>query len=104
MDFHRYGAIEVKPVLTARSRLSELEQHLALYFTGFSRTASEIAKEQIRMTPHRTKELQTMHQMVDEAESILASSCSMHEFGRLLHDSWKLKRSLTNNISNSSID
>jgi D-glycero-alpha-D-manno-heptose-7-phosphate kinase len=96
--------IEVNRVLTSPSRLSELEQHLALYFTGFSRTASEIAKEQIRMTPHRTKELQTMLQMVDEAESILASSCSMHEFGRLLHESWKLKRSLTQNISNSSID
>src|SRR5712691_10549918 len=48
IDFNVDGAIEVKRILTAQGRLTELEQHLALYFTGFSRTASEIAKEQIR--------------------------------------------------------
>jgi len=99
------GAIEVKRILTAQSRLTALEQHLALYFTGFSRTASEIAKEQIMVTPQRKKELEVMHQMVGEAEAIMTSSSrSMEEFGRLLHESWKIKRTLTKNISNTNID
>jgi D-glycero-alpha-D-manno-heptose-7-phosphate kinase len=105
INFHTGGTIEVKRVLTARSRLEELEQHLALYFTGFSRTASEVAKEQIRITPQRQRELQLMHQLVDEAEAILTSpSCSLDEFGRLLHETWQIKRSLTQSITNSSID
>src|SRR5215831_11476774 len=60
IDFHTDGAIEVKRVLTTQSRVEELEQHLALYFTGFSRTASEVAQEQIRITPHRARELSLM--------------------------------------------
>jgi D-glycero-alpha-D-manno-heptose-7-phosphate kinase len=105
INFQPDGTIEVRRVLTAPSRLAELEQHLALYFTGFSRIASEIAKEQIRMTPQRAKELETMHQMVDAAEAIIADPmCPLGEFGHMLHESWKLKRTLSQNITNSSID
>src|SRR5262249_35271416 len=70
INFRPDNTIEVNRILTAPARLSELEQHLALYFTGFSRTASEIAKEQIRLTPSRQQELDSMLQMVDEAEAI----------------------------------
>ena len=43
--------------------------------------------------------------MVDEAISILNSdSTNIEEFGKLLHESWKLKRSLTDKISNSKVD
>jgi len=105
INFNADGTIEVKRILTAQNRLAELEQHLALYFTGFSRTASEIAKEQIKATPHKERELATMFQMVGEAEAIITSpSRSLDEFGRLLHESWKVKRSLTQNITNTSID
>jgi D-glycero-alpha-D-manno-heptose-7-phosphate kinase len=105
IDFRTDGAIEVKPVITAPGRLKELEQHLALYFTGFSRTASEIAREQIHLTPHRQQELRMMFQLVDEAESVLADpGRSLDEFGRLLHATWQIKRSLTKNISNLMID
>src|SRR5580704_5348305 len=105
INFGVDGSIEVKRVLTAQSRLAELEQHLALYFTGFARTASEIAQEQLKVTPQRTKELETMLQFVDEAEAIVRNpSCSLDEFGRLLHESWQVKRTLTHKITNASID
>ena len=71
INFHSDGSIEVKRMMTSPARLAELEQHLALYFTGFSRTASEVAQEQLKMTPHKTRELETMFQLVGEAESIL---------------------------------
>src|ERR1700748_3324288 len=45
INFRVDGTIDVKRVLTDPGRLAELEQHLALFFTGFSRTASEIAQE-----------------------------------------------------------
>jgi D-glycero-alpha-D-manno-heptose-7-phosphate kinase len=105
INFNRDDSFEVRRILTAPARLAELEQNLALYFTGFSRIASEIAQEQLKVTPQKTKELQTMLQMVDEAEQILTSpSRSLDEFGRLLNEGWKLKRSLTQKISNSHID
>jgi D-glycero-alpha-D-manno-heptose-7-phosphate kinase len=105
INFHADGSIEVKRVLTASSRLVELEQHLALYFTGFARTASEIAQEQVRLTPQRKQELDTMLQLVDEAEAIISSpGRSLDELGSLLHEGWQIKRSLTQKISNARID
>ena len=89
----------------AEDRIKELEQHLALFFTGFSRTASEIAHAQVQATPQRTKELDAMMQLVDEGEAILANrSRSLDEFGRLLHEGWNIKRTLTQKITNSAID
>jgi D-glycero-alpha-D-manno-heptose-7-phosphate kinase len=105
INFNQDGSIEVRRMLTSRDRLSELDQHLALYFTGFSRTASEIAQEQIRMTPHKKHELDTMVQLVDEGEAIIADPVRpLYEFGRLLHEGWQIKRTLTQKISNPSID
>jgi D-glycero-alpha-D-manno-heptose-7-phosphate kinase len=105
IDFHTDGSIEVKRMLTSPNRLAELEQHLALYFTGFSRIASEVAQEQVRVTPHKKRELDNMLQLVSEAESVIANSNRpLTDFGRLLHESWKIKRSLTEKISTASID
>jgi D-glycero-alpha-D-manno-heptose-7-phosphate kinase len=105
INFEPDGSIEVRRTLTSPNRLAELEQNLALYFTGFSRFASEIAQEQLKMTPHKKQELDTMLQLVDEAEAIVGSpNRSLDEFGRLMHESWKIKRTLTQKISNASID
>jgi len=105
INFHTDGAIEVKRILISKERLEELEKHLALYFTGFSRTASEVAHVQIKMTPQKTKELKTMFQLVDEAEAIVTHpNRSLHDFGRLLHESWQIKKTLTQKITSASID
>ncbi|MGH3056475.1 MAG: kinase, partial [Gaiellaceae bacterium] len=99
INFLPDGTVEVKPILTVQNRLAELEQHLALYFTGFSRTASEIATEQVKITPHKEKELENMMQLVNEAEVIAANpGRSLDDFGRLMHESWQIKRSLTQKI------
>jgi len=105
VNFAPDGAIEVKRILTEPGRLAELNRHLALYFTGFTRTASEIAKEQVKMTPSRTRELQAMLQLVDEAEGIVTNGHrSLDDFGRLLHEGWQIKRSLTEKVSSPTID
>jgi len=105
VNFHTDGEIEVKRILASPDRLAELERSLALFFTGFSRTASEIATEQVRITPHKKQELELMRQLVDEGESIVTgSNRSLDDFGRLLHEGWKIKRTLTQKISNANID
>jgi D-glycero-alpha-D-manno-heptose-7-phosphate kinase len=75
-----------------------------LYFTGFARDGFEIAKAQIENTPKKRRELSIMQQMVDEAISVLNSNDSITEFGKMLHEAWKLKRSLSEKISTSQID
>src|ERR1700684_4468671 len=105
INFLPDGSIDVKRVLTTQSRLAELEQHLALFFTGFARTASEVAQEQVKVTHQRKMELEAMLKCVQEAETIIRStSRSLDDFGRLLHESWQIKRTLTQKITNGSID
>jgi D-glycero-alpha-D-manno-heptose-7-phosphate kinase len=95
---------QVAPVTLSKERLQFLQDHLLLYFTGFSRFASEVAKSQIENTPRKKHELFAMRQMVEEAISILNNSDSIIEFGKLLHESWRLKRILSDKISTSEID
>jgi D-glycero-alpha-D-manno-heptose-7-phosphate kinase len=105
INFARDGSVEVKRILAQKDRLAELEGHLALYFTGFARTASEIAQEQLRLTPQKTRELQTMLTFVDEGEAIISNPARpLSEFGRLLGESWKIKRTLTKKITSPMLD
>ena len=65
---------------------------------------TEIAADQISAIPQRVQELKAMHQMVDEAIRILNGSGDLLEFGRLLEESWNLKRRLSDKISTPHID
>ena len=105
IEFGGRRKIWVHPLTLEQSKIDYLEKHLMLFFTGFPRNASEIAGEQIRRTPEKIAELKSMKNMVDEAVKILNGKTeSFDDFGRLLHESWKLKRSLTERITNSTID
>ena len=104
IDFPSDHRFQVSPVMIDGERRARLQDHLMLFFTGFARTASEIASEQIQATPKKTQELRLMQQMVDEAIRILRESEDLTAFGRLLHEGWQVKRSLTRRISTPQID
>ncbi|MBL7087119.1 MAG: kinase [Candidatus Cloacimonetes bacterium] len=105
IKFNKDNTFEITPVIITKERLRELEEHIMFYFTGLSRTASDIAEDQIKKTPQKKIELAQMYEMVDEAISILTNNNSaIDEFGKLLHESWRLKRSLTDKISTKVID
>ncbi|MBU0778356.1 kinase [Patescibacteria group bacterium] len=105
IEFGGEQQIQVSPITINSRKLQLLQDNLMLFFTGFSRTASEIAGEQIKQTPNKKNELNQMLEMVDDAVSILNRSDSdITDFGRLLHESWLIKRSLTDKISNQHID
>jgi len=95
---------QVTPVTLDHQRLDNFQSHLMLFFTGFSRFASDIAAEQIKKTPHRKKELRLMLQMLDKALGVLKGEGDLSEFGKILHENWKIKRSLTDKISTPAID
>ena len=104
ISFSGKNNIDIKRITIKPERLELLQDHLMLVFTGFSRIASEVAAEQIRQTPNRAKELSEMYQMVDEAINILNGDNNLSDFGKLLHESWQLKRSLTDKISTTQVD
>ena len=105
IDFCKNGTFSVKPVIIKTETISNLQEHCLLFFTGFSRISTEISSEQIKKTPDKIKELSIMQKMVKDALNILnGKSASIDDFGRLLHENWKLKRSLTDKISNESIN
>lgn len=105
IEFNGKENFIVQPVTLNRKRITELQNHLMFFFTGFSRTASEIVVEQIRNTASKATELKSMSEMVDEAVGILNNSNEDIEgFGRLLGDSWKLKRSLSSRVSTDAVD
>jgi len=96
--------IEVRPITIRADRLRLFQDHLMLFFTGFSRIASEVAVDTIRRIPDRREELRSLRDMVDEATGILNGDGPLDDLGRLLDQGWKLKRSLSENISTSRID
>jgi len=102
--FEENDEIKVEPITIEKEKIKELDKYLMLFFTGISRHASDIAKSQIENMPQRKKELNLMYQMVDEAISILNGRTNILEFGKLLNESWNLKKTLSNKISSSFID
>jgi D-glycero-alpha-D-manno-heptose-7-phosphate kinase len=104
VDFFQNGEIGYTPIVMNPERLARFQDHLLLYFTGFSRTASDIAKEQIARSKQRRVELFAMLQLVQEGVSVLVGDRDLSEFGELLHEAWMVKRSLTSKISTPMID
>ena len=76
-----------------------------LFFTGFSRFASDFAQDQIKNMDNRKSQLRIIRSMVDSAVDVLLDrSAPLRELGELLHQSWRIKRELADSVSNSQID
>jgi len=88
IEFRKSGEIRVDPVTARPDRLVELQRHLMLFYTGTSRFASAIAGDMLANLDARRAALLP----------------SLDDFGRLLHESWLLKRSLSPMISNETVD
>lgn len=105
IDFRPDGGIDVNPLIIQPERRAELENNLVLYFTGFSRIASDIEKDKIATLDQRKAQLHTLRAMVDEAAAILGTPNSpLDQLGQLLHEGWMLKRELSQAVSNRKID
>jgi D-glycero-alpha-D-manno-heptose-7-phosphate kinase len=105
IDFGGNNEIMVNPMILHPSRLESLGNHLMLFFTGFSRNAAHFAEQQIQQIPFKRNNLLEMMQLVDEATSILKNKQDrLDDFGRLLHDQWLIKQSMSSTISNDTID
>ena len=92
------------PVDISHRKRKEFNENLMLVFTGFSHFSGEVAVTQQNNIPHKIAELNEMKSLVNEGERILASGADLDDFGRLLDYTWKLKRTLSERITNDEID
>lgn len=105
IDFLPEGGWVVKPVSISSTRLQQLQDHLLLYFTGFSRFASQIEASKLVNFSSRKQELQRMMQMVTDGEKLLIDeSRDLKEFGNMLREAWEYKKSLSTGVTTTAID
>jgi len=105
INFGGQREVEVSPLSLNKNKIDSLQDHLLLFFTGFSRTASEVASEQIATLSSKQLELHKMMDICDEAENLIVSEeNNIKEIGFLLNEQWMIKRDLTKKISNPEID
>lgn len=105
IEFLQNGEIVVNPIIMKIERFEKFESSFLLFFSGISRIASEVAKDQIQNTSKNESNLHTMKSLVDEAYAILTQpKRDLNEFGELLNHTWKLKKTLSNKITNPEID
>ena len=106
-EFEKSGEVHAEPLSLSQTTLHELEDHLLLFFTGFSRSASEILKDQ----DQRTKQADaSMVANLDYVKELGRRSRAALEqghpalFGELMHEHWESKRKRSSGMSNPKID
>jgi D-glycero-alpha-D-manno-heptose-7-phosphate kinase len=105
IDFHTNGNFNVSPIIVPPERRDELVGSIMLFFTGFSRFSSDFADEQVKNINNRQSQLADIRALADRAFDILRDSRTpLRELGKILHESWHLKRQLADSVSNNQID
>ena len=105
--FHKDGSVEAVPLAIDDEIRYALEDNLLLFFTGFSRSASAILKDQDQRTKgHDSSMIDNLHYVKDLG---LRSKTTLEKgdlagFGRLMHEHWEHKRKRSGGMSNPQID
>jgi D-glycero-alpha-D-manno-heptose-7-phosphate kinase len=106
-EFNQDDTVSAQRLQLRMDTLFDLEDNLLLFFTGFSRSASSILKDQ----DQRSKEmdeamLNNMHYVKDlglrSKDALVAGHTA--EFGALMHEHWEHKRKRSSGMSNPKID
>lgn len=100
ISFSKDGRFHVNPVIISKERQQELISHLMLFYTGVKRISSDVARSYAENTEDRCKQLEKIGGFVNEGVSILKSNKDIRWFGRLLHETWLQKKSLSDKVSN----
>lgn len=104
IDFGPGPRVSVKRLPVRNERIQELESRLLLFYLGIEQSAEPILAQQIKRTSLNVPALRSMVRMVDTAESLVAGGEDVDDFGRLLHEAWQAKKTLSSGISSAAID
>lgn len=106
-EFRPDGRIEISPLNVSRDTLYDLEDGILLFFTGYSRSASDILKEQDDKSRQddqaMLKNLDYVKELGYRSRDALEAG-NLIEFGRILDEHWRYKRQRSGSMSNPNID
>jgi D-glycero-alpha-D-manno-heptose-7-phosphate kinase len=106
-EFGQDGSVTASPLPISEETLFNLEDNLLLFFTGYSRSASAILKEQddkSRQADERmTRNLHFIKELAFSSKHALEKG-DLPEFGRLMNVHWEYKKSRSGGMSNGKID
>ena len=104
--FKKNGNVLYEPLKISHSKIMELEDNLLLFFTGYSRNASDILKEQDKKTKKKESKMLDNLNFVKElgikSKKYLESG-KLLEFGQLMNEHWEFKQSRSRQMSNKNI-
>ncbi len=105
--FKRDGKVEAWPLKISSETLYNLEDNLLLFFTGYSRSASSILKDQDSRTKKSDKSMiDNLHYVKDlglRSQAALETG-DLHKYGQLMHEHWEHKKQRSGGMSNPDID
>lgn len=106
IEFEKSGKVNLEKVYLTTEGYERLENNLLLFYTGQTRAAGDILKEQKKNTTDDKKKIENLHKMVqlarDLREELLRNN--IDAMGEILRRNWELKRELASGISNDFID
>jgi D-glycero-alpha-D-manno-heptose-7-phosphate kinase len=109
LNWMEFGAdgVHVEPLQLPQEVLRALERNLLLFFTGSSRSASQILRRQTessqRQDPQVIEALHKVKAMAYEVRRAFESG-DLQAFGELLHENWEQKKRFAKGVSNPVID
>lgn len=97
--------IEVKQIPINSKNIQELEKSVYLIFTGFQRRAAEQEKKKMKNIKKMHNFYKLISELTIEGEKLIYSSTNIvKDFSYLINEYWKIKKSLSNSVSNNKID
>tara|TARA_S200000501_G_scaffold85996_1_gene78790 strand:+ start:20293 stop:21267 length:975 start_codon:yes stop_codon:yes gene_type:complete len=106
-NFNKDNSVDVKTLNISDDTLYDLEDNLMLFFTGYSRSASKILKDQEVKSKHNDEDmLNNLHNVKRLGlESKNALECGDTKlFGELMHEHWENKKKRSGGMSNDKIN
>jgi D-glycero-alpha-D-manno-heptose-7-phosphate kinase len=106
IQFNIDGSVKVEPLIFQKKTRDALKRSLLLFYTGVTRSASEVLREQNNNISMYTEKRKMVEKMVELTYSLREDlqRNRLDTFGEILHKNWILKKSLTGSISNPQID
>ena len=105
--FHKNDKVTAVPLGISLDTMFDLEDNLLLFFTGFSRSANEILKDQqVRSQKNDAEMLNNLHYVKElgyRSKDALESG-NTDSFGELMHEHWEHKKRRSGGMSNPKID
>ncbi|HTT15228.1 MAG TPA: GHMP kinase [Thermoplasmata archaeon] len=103
LDFHADDSVRASPIPISTADREALSDHLSLFYTGVTRRAEGILKDQDARTADNQSALLRIRELAGEARSAIVGR-DYERLGAVLDEGWRLKRGLAPAISNEAID